>query len=928
MKIKIIACRVLKNELEQEVKKSSHTIDFSYIEAGLHDRPLELREKLQSEINTANKEEYDYIIVGYGLCGRGTIGITTLKIPVVIPRCHDCIALFLGNNKEYFKQFSNYPGTYYLSTSWFEEKALPQMSRKSSIFQDEGTFEKFVEKYGKENAEFIYEFYNRWKKNYKRVAFISTGVHDEEHYKALAKEFASENKLLYEEINSEMSLLHNLISGTWNENDFLILRSGFITMMGDMNVITSVPLNRETVIEDVPELTVQRKRIKFSGDSNSGGNKIGLGIDAGGTYTDAVIFDFTQRTVLSKAKALTTKYDLKEGILNSIDQLDISYFPKIRKVALSTTLATNAIVEQKTRPVGLLVMGLEKSSFNEIIFKPKELIKGQIDISGNILEPIDPDEVVRVTQSFIDAKNIQAIAISGFGSVINPLHEQEVKEIISKHFSLPVICGHELSMQLDCTRRANTSVLNAQLIPIMTQLITALQQALIERNFIQYEFDVVRGDGTLVNSSYAIEYPVQTILSGPAASCIGSLFLTNAKNGLMIDIGGTTSDIVLIEDGLPSKVAEGAEVGGIRTNISTLDITTHGLGGDSYIQFLRRKTVEVGPRRVVPISLLAQTNVDIIEQLEELLRLSPFPFCLNEPVDFFIYGKRKTTYPLNEMEQQIVETVQERPISRWHLSKKTGAPDPSLLPVESLENSGIIERSGLTPTDVLLSTGQLNSLDSKASLLAIKIYEKMLHKTSREITEEILTTIHDKLSYYAFTKALKRDIAEEFSTDLEQGRLFHTLFIRKTNKNYYSINFGLGYPLIGIGAPAKAYLPEVSKTLRTNLIVPEHFEVANAIGAIVGKIMTDIEVLIRVGDFKTYTVSSENNLKVFQSLADATHHAYQQAETIATHKAREMGAHEIELSVFHETLYGTARDSEVFLQRTVKARAMSVNSEQ
>ena len=277
MKIKFIACRVLKNEIELAAEHSPHTIGYDYIEAGLHDRPGELRETLQAAINKSNEEEWDYLFVGYGLCGRGTIGITTDRIPLVIPRTHDCIALFLGSNREYFTQFGSCPGTYYLSASWFQEKALPQLSHKQSFLPAEDEFKHYAEKYGTENAEFIYDFFNRWRKNYKRVAFISTGVPKEDDYKSIAREFANAHNLQYEEIESEGTFILKSVNGDWDEQDFLILKPGYTTIIGEMNAISALPLQPVTEAEDEPDYgEVHRKRITLNEGAISEKIEIGL----------------------------------------------------------------------------------------------------------------------------------------------------------------------------------------------------------------------------------------------------------------------------------------------------------------------------------------------------------------------------------------------------------------------------------------------------------------------------------------------------------------------------------------------------------------------------------------------------------------------------------------------------------------------------
>ena len=663
-------------------------------------------------------------------------------------------------------------------------------------------------------------------------------------------------------------------------------------------------------------------------ENRDGRNVIyGLGVDAGGTYTDAVIYDFPRKTILSKGKALTTKSDLKKGILRSIDQLDSSLFPHIRKVSVSTTLATNAIVEKKTRPVGLLLMGLDERTVRGITFEPKRLIRGRMDITGKIEEPVDAEEIRETVRRFLDSYDVQAVAIAGFGSVVNPAHEQAVKKTVQECCSLPVICGHELSMELDCLRRANTAVMNAQLIPIITQFIASLEEALEERNFHDFEFQIVRGDGTLVSASYAREFPVETTLSGPAASCIGAMHLTGTKDAIIVDIGGTTTDIIPVSNGRPDSSPSGAEVGGIRTSIPTLDISTHGLGGDSYVQINRRRNVEIGPRRVIPLSQLAEDFPDIIGQLEELAGLSPLPIAISEPADFFAATEKIPGSRISAEEERLIEILREKPLSRWHIAKHMNATDPSLIPVDHLENIGIIERAALTPTDVLIYQGRIPGRNAHAAGLALTLYQHLTRKSPDELAEEIIREMHNRLAFFTFIKALEKDLPREFRAELERGTLLHTLFTDTGRMNGYSVSFNIHHPVIGIGAPAQAYMPSVSKKLSTRLIIPEHFEVANALGAIVGRLLAMGKVSIKTGDCGTYIVSSEDSRDVFQGFYEATEFAYKKAESQTIRRARDMGADVIELSVFHEDHYGSARETDVFLERIVKGRAESAEKE-
>ena len=210
--------------------------------------------------------------------------------------------------------------------------------------------------------------------------------------------------------------------------------------------------------------------------------RLGLGIDAGGTYTDAAICDLQLDRVLQKAKAQTTKWDFTIGIRQVLDQLDADLLSKVDMVALSTTLATNAIVEGRGQPVGLLVMppyGLFDDG--DIAHRPLRIINGKLEIDGTVLAPVNPDQVRCYVRELIEQRGVRAFAVCGYASHVNPAHELEVKDLIRQECDLSVTCGHDVSEGLNYKVRATTAALNAQIIPYLESLIDHVQQVLKQR---------------------------------------------------------------------------------------------------------------------------------------------------------------------------------------------------------------------------------------------------------------------------------------------------------------------------------------------------------------------------------------------------------------------------------------------------------------
>src|SRR5690606_14080838 len=222
---------------------------------------------------------------------------------------------------------------------------------------------------------------------------------------------------------------------------------------------------------------------------------------------------------------------------------------------------------------------------------------------------------------------VSAFAVAGYFAVRNPAHELRVRDRLREMTGLPVTCSHELSAKLGGPRRALTTLLNARLVPVIDRLIDACQ-GFLSRRGIAAPMMVVRGDGALISSAKARLRPIETILSGPAASLVGARYLTGLDRAIVSDIGGTTTDIAVLEGGLPRLAEDGAVVGGHRSVVEAVALRTLGLGGDSEIAIDDRgltAAITLGPRRILPLSLIGARWADaVLLVLERQLR-SPRP---------------------------------------------------------------------------------------------------------------------------------------------------------------------------------------------------------------------------------------------------------------------------------------------------------------
>ncbi|MHB1458879.1 MAG: DUF1638 domain-containing protein [Armatimonadota bacterium] len=225
MKFYVIACDVLYRECSRAAANSTHVVTLSFHPLGMHDKPNDLRAVLQDEIDKASGGNYDYILLAYGLCSRVTAGLLACDTLLVIPRAHDCITLLLGSKEAYQQEFEKHPGTYYYSCGWIERRGDGNVSQGVERLAEE-KFREYVEKYGEENAKYLFEVESQWLANYNRTALIDMGMGDTEKYRSFTRQIAEENNWNYDEIKGDTRLVDDLINGVWPSDQFLVVKPG------------------------------------------------------------------------------------------------------------------------------------------------------------------------------------------------------------------------------------------------------------------------------------------------------------------------------------------------------------------------------------------------------------------------------------------------------------------------------------------------------------------------------------------------------------------------------------------------------------------------------------------------------------------------------------------------------------------------------
>lgn len=242
MKLKCISCDSIARAVYYCAATSPHLVDVELIRLGLHIWPKKLKDRVQERIDAASEESYDTIVLGYGLCGQATSGLVARSIPLVIPRAHDCITFYLGSRERYLEEHEKHPGTIWYTKDYVERSrdSEEMLSLGADLDVDlPAVYEKYVEKYGKNNADYLMQVMGEWQKHYERAVFIDQGIGDIAAEEAKAKEDAARRGWQFKKMAGDLVLIRRLLFGDWND-DFLTVQPGEkITISFGKEIITS-----------------------------------------------------------------------------------------------------------------------------------------------------------------------------------------------------------------------------------------------------------------------------------------------------------------------------------------------------------------------------------------------------------------------------------------------------------------------------------------------------------------------------------------------------------------------------------------------------------------------------------------------------------------------------------------------------------------
>ena len=570
-----------------------------------------------------------------------------------------------------------------------------------------------------------------------------------------------------------------------------------------------------------------------------------LGVDTGGTYTDAVLLrDETE--VLASAKALTTRQDLAIGVGAAVSRVleQAGVQPgEIALASLSTTLATNALVEGQGGRVGLVYVGfregdLERHGLTEVLRgDPAVCIGGGHDHGGGEAAPLD----MAALDAFLEhvGDQVSAFAVAGQFATRNPTHELAVAEAIAARTGAPVTCSHQLSARLNGPKRALTAVLNARLLGMIDALIGRAQDQLYKMG-VHAPLMVVRGDGALMAAEQARLRPIETILSGPAASIVGARWLTGAQDALVSDIGGTTTDVALLRDGRPALDPAGASVGGHRTMVEAVAMRTTGLGGDSQVHAVTEGLgggVRLGPRRVIPVSLIAVEAADMVHGALDAQLRATVPGELDARFARAWTGESQAG--LAPRERDLLDRLGAGVMPLQALLRTRmdhGA-------LGRLVDRGLVQLAGVTPSDALHVLGRLDSWDAEASAKALALMVRRRVGSGERLAPDapaLAELIVNQMTEQTVHALLEAAFAEEVGDfGAPPDVLARHPLVRAGldgHRGIVAVDLRLNRDVVGLGASAPAWYPAVGDRLGCRMILPEHAGVANAIGAVVGRV--------------------------------------------------------------------------------------------
>lgn len=610
--------------------------------------------------------------------------------------------------------------------------------------------------------------------------------------------------------------------------------------------------------------------------------ELGLGIDTGGTYTDAALVDLGTRKLVAWSKSPTTPQDLSVGMAGSVRALmrKERFDPAdVRLVGLSTTLATNSVLESRGGKVGLIGIGWDTEDLDTLGAERCAFIKGGHDTKGRELDALDLKALREAVRSM--SEEVDAFVVSSMFSVYQPSHEDRARQAIREMVPRPVVAAYELSGELGVVERSVTAVLNARLMPVISDLLDRVEDALRSMR-IKATIVVLKGDGNVMPVGMARERPVETVLSGPAASLLGGSRLSGLDNCLVVDMGGTSTDIAYIDNGFPRIAREGAQLAGWRTRVRSIDAATVALGGDSEIGSDLHGDLKIGPARVLPLALAGERAKDLPRRIMERRR-----------TDFLVTSRGPERLSGNQL--LIYNKVTELGLCDEE-ELRSALPDIYLVreTARELVRSGHLLRTGLTPTDVFNLEGLYRTGDEASSRAGVEHYLEGTRMTVEAYCARVMHRLVARLAEEVVRKVLAEEVGD-LPRDPTVDRLVQLVAGERT-PGAFRVELRMDRPIVGIGGPARLLMPSLRELLGADVVIPDGAPVGNAVGAVCSQISETLTLRIQpLTDGQFQMVTPWGDAQDFRRAEDAIRRAKELAGEYVWGKAERAGARDIAL---------------------------------
>lgn len=548
-----------------------------------------------------------------------------------------------------------------------------------------------------------------------------------------------------------------------------------------------------------------------------------LGIDTGGTYTDGVVICAHDRHIVAKAKVFTTHDELSDGIRRCIAEMKFDDVKKIREVHLSSTIAVNKILEGGAESIGLLQIGRSVEGklpcrYRYTVSLPQNCSKGFAEINE-----CDTDEI---RKTFFG--NVKAVVVTAAPSKYSTDTECYIAQNLEEKLGMKCegascVCEHD-----DYYTKTVNAVFTVFLKPVVEKFINSIRTIVREYGIADNVF-IVNALGKLISCDEATANPLETVFSGLAASVNGGTALTDEKDFLLIDMGGTSSEVTRITGGIFGEIKGTAKIDGYAVKEKTMNIKSYGVGGDSYIRITQCKDIQVGPYRAIPLCVAADKYPYLYDEILTYRKPANYEILTSQEINCYIGIKGAPLIGLNSMEALTVRYLTDNPHNVFYIAEHFDT-DVDALHMDRLVKQNAVRLISLTPTDILHAEGRFNRWDSRISNAAVTRMADAIGADKEEFLEIVNENIINALS-----KVCMQGIAAfedvEFDFDECSGAEFLLNSFFENRNRLLKTEFSIDRPIVAVGAPAGAWMGRVADKMKTKAIIPEHGEVANAYGA-------------------------------------------------------------------------------------------------